>query len=200
MPTALLTPQISTVPASPPRKHWTRAEISAIESAGLLAGQKLELIEGELILKMGKNRKHSIGLLLMLDYLLGVFTQPFLQQEMPIDVHPEDFHTSEPEPDLVVLKHPALSIRVGNPRPSDIRLVCEISDTSVNFDLSIKAALYSRAGIEEYWVLDLMNSRLVVHREPSATGFQSVQVYRPDESIAPLAAPHAQKLVAAFFS
>jgi len=200
MPSALLTPQTTIVPASPPRKLWTRAELSAIESTGLLVGQKLELIEGELILKMGKNRKHSIGLLLMLDYLISVFTQPYLQQEMPIDVHPEDVHTSEPEPDLVVLKHPALSIRVGNPRPTDIRLVCEISDTWVNFDLSIKAALYSRASIQEYWVLDLINSRLIVHREPSVAGFQSIQAYGPDESIAPLAAPQAQTIVSTFFS
>ncbi len=200
MPTVLLTPQSEFVPVSPPRKRWTRSELSVLESVGLLEGQNLELIEGELILKMGKNRKHCVGLLLLLDYLVEVFGRPNMQQEMPIDVHPEDVHTSEPEPDLVVLKRPALSMRVANPRPDDVQLVCEISDTSLAFDLKTKANLYARASIPEYWVLDMIHSKLVVHRNPSPNGFQSVQVYGLDEYIAPLAAPDAKTLVSAFFN
>ena len=200
MPTALLTPQTDIVPGSPARKHWKRAELSAIESAGLLENQKLELIEGELILKMGKKRPHCSGLWLMLNYLVGVFSLERIQQEMPIDVHPEDIPTSEPEPDLVVLNRHVNSIKTGNHVPADILLVCEISDTSIAFDLRTKANLYARAGIIEYWVLDVTNSRLIVHREPSPAGFQSVQVYGPDESIAPLAAPEAKTLVSAFFN
>ncbi len=200
MPTALLTPQIEFVPNSPRRKQWTRTELSGIEAAGLLVNQKLELIEGELIQKMGKNRPHCAGLLLMLQYLAGVFTLSRIQPEMPIDVHPEDNPTSEPEPDLAVYNRHVNSIRSGNHVAADALLVCEISDTSLAFDLRTKANLYARAGIIEYWVLDVNNPRLIVHREPSMTGYLSVQVYRPDESIAPLAAPHAQTLVSAFFN
>ncbi len=200
MPSALLTPQTTIAPSSPPRKHWTRAELSAIESAGLLQNQKLELIEGELILKMGKNRPHTVGTWHLLKYLVNAFSIEFVQPEAPIDVHPQDLLSSEPEPDLIVLNCPINSILTKNPKPSEIRLVCEVSDTSLAFDLRTKANLYSRAGIVEYWVLDVNNSRLIVHREPAPEGFRSVQAYGLEESIAPLTAPHAQTLVSTFFS
>ena len=200
MPSALLSPQTTVTLTSPPRKRWTRAELSAIESAGLLQNQKLELIEGELILKVGKNRPHTVSTWHLLKYLVNVFSIEFVQQEAPIDVHPQDVPSSEPEPDLIVLNCPINSILAENPKPSEIRLVCEVSDTSLAFDLRTKANLYSRAGIVEYWVLNVNNSRLIVHREPAAEGFRSVQVYGLEESVAPLAAPNSQTLVSTLFN
>lgn len=199
MPSALLSPQTTVTLTSPPRKRWTRAELSVIESAGLLQNQKLELIEGELILKMGKNRPHTVSTWHLLKYLVNVFSIEFVQQEAPIDVHPQDVPSSEPEPDLIVLNCPINSILAENPKPSEIRLVCEVSDTSLAFDLRTKANLYSRAGVVEYWVLDVNDTRLIVHREPSPAGFKSVQAYGFDEYVSPLTATKAQVLVSSFF-
>jgi len=67
--------------------------------------------------------------------------------------------------------------------------VVEIADTTLAFDLTVKAALYARAGILEYWVLDLTGRRLIVHRDPKGGGYASVTAYSEHESIAPLSAP-----------
>ncbi len=74
--------------------------------------------------------------------------------EAPIDVSPNDNPTNEPVPDLIVLNHDSATIVSGNPQPSDLNLIVEISDSTL-FDLTTKAWLYARAGILEYWVLDV---------------------------------------------
>lgn len=199
MPIVLSPPVISLPPAVPLRKLWTRTELDAIESAGLLDDQDLELIAGELILKMGKKRSHTIAVSLLLKYLVRIFSPDHVQQEAPIDVHPQENPTSEPEPDLIVLKLRQTEYRTGNPRPSDLQLVCEVSDSTVAFDLSTKAQLYARAGILEYWVLDIQNQRMVVHREASSSGYRLIQAYQAQELISPLAAPQAEFQVSDLF-
>ena len=72
-------------------------------------------------------------------------------------------------------------------------------DTSLSFDLNTKAALYARAGIAEYWVLDIPGRRLIVHRFPAAGRYSGVNAYAETESAAPLAAPETPFKVAAAF-
>jgi len=156
---------------------------------GALEGQKMELVEGELINKMGKKRPHSNSLELLQRMLLGVFGRR-LNRETPIDVAPDDNPTNEPEPDLIVLKRD-LSEFQENPRPGDVDLVVEIADTTLGFDRGIKARLYARAGIADYWVLDVNGRRMIVHRDPRDGQYQSVIAYGIDESVSPLAAPGA---------
>ena len=110
-------------------------------------------------------------------------------QEAPIDVAPEDNPTSEPEPDLAVLAQPCLAYEDANPGPSDVRLIVEIADTTLAFDLRVKARLYARPGIEEYWVVDVAGRQIVVHRAPCGGVYGDVASYRAGESIEPLSAP-----------
>ena len=56
------------------------------------------------------------------------------------------------------------------------------------FDLTVKAGLYVRARILEYWVLDANERRLIVHRDPAAGEYQTITVYGEHESLSPLAA------------
>ena len=186
MPTALIE-----IPPrqGPPRKRWTRTEYDALSSSGLLNDQKLELIEGELINKMGKGRPHVNSLVLMQGWLISVFGLRQVNPEASIDVAPEDNPTSEPQPDLIVLKRDLSHFQRDNPGPRDLALVIEIADSSLNFDLTIKAALYARAGIIEYWVLDIGGRRMIVHRDPQGGRYLSVAAYSDEESVAPLAAP-----------
>jgi Uma2 family endonuclease len=176
----------------PRRKLWTREECLALESAGLFDQQHLELVQGELIDKMGKNRPHVTSLALIVLWLHQVFGGHFVLSEAPIDVASEDNPINEPEPDVVVLKRELESFLAGNPRPEDLHLVVEVADTSLAFDLTTKAALYARAGIVEYWVLDVAARRLVVHRNPNAGRYETVTVYGENETVSPLAAPHAE--------
>lgn len=191
MPSALIEVPVEHVPTGPLRKRWTRPECARLEAAGLLDEQHLELVEGELIDKMGKNRPHAIALAEMHAWLLRVFGERFVHQEAPIDVSPEDNPTNEPEPDLIVLNRQYTNFRSVNPGPQDVLLVVEVSDTRLNFDLTIKAALYARAGIADYWVLDVNGRRLIVHRQPQSGKYTSILIYNEHETVAPLAAPHA---------
>jgi|SRR6478672_6231157 len=199
MPTAVTEAPYRPVSAEPTRKRWTRAECEALETTGLLDQQNLELVDGELISKMGKNRPHTNALVFVHLWLIRVFGGEFLNPETPIDVRPEDNHTNEPQPDIIVLKRPSWEFKKANPQPADLHLVVEVSDTSLGFDLTKKAALYARAGITEYWVLDVAACRLVVHREPIGGRYVSVAVYGDQETVAPLAAPGSEFRVADAF-
>jgi Uma2 family endonuclease len=76
----------------------------------------------------------------------------------------------------------------------------EIADTTLNFDLTVKAALYARAGIAaDYWVLDVSGRRLIVYRDPQSGKYAAILVYNERESVAPPAAPHAMFKVAVAF-
>ena len=189
MPTA-----VTDVPArlDPPRKLWTRSEYDELSSSGLLDHQQLELIEGELIDKMGKKRPHVNSLTLLQGWLIGVFGVRHVNSEAPIDVAPEDNPSNEPQPDLIVLKRDLSHFTSENPRPQDLQLVVEVSDSTLGFDLTTKAGLYARAGIQEYWVLDVSGRRMIVHRDPQAGRYGSVAAYGDDESVGPMAAPESR--------
>jgi Uma2 family endonuclease len=175
----------------PPRKRWSRAECEVVEATGIFDQQRVELIEGELIDKIGKNRPHVDAAALLIGWLIQVFGVRLVNTEAPIDVAPEDNPTNQPVPDLIVLKREFSGFQSATPQPKDLDLVVEIADTSLAFDFTVKGALYARAGIAEYWILDVQGRRLLVHRDPHGGRFTSVTSYGEDESVAPLAAPQS---------
>jgi Uma2 family endonuclease len=122
-------------------------------------------------------------------WLLDAFGRNLVNADAPIDVNPGDNSSNEPEPDLIVLNRGFADFVSANPQSADISLIVEITDSSPNFDLSVKAALYARAGIIEYWVLDVAGRRLFCHRDPSGGSYRSIVIYGDNESVAPLAAP-----------
>jgi len=171
----------------------------ALETSGIWAQQHLELIEGELISKMGKKRPHTNVLIVIQDWLVRTFGPQFVNPETPIDVAPEDNPTNEPEPDLIILTKPSREFK-GNPQPADLRLVVEISDSTLGFDLTTKARLYARARIVEYWVVDIPGRRIIAHRDPLEGHYRSVVAYSEQESVKPLASPNGEFPVGSAFS
>jgi Uma2 family endonuclease len=191
MPTLLRdVPQIP-LPPVPPRKRWTRDQCAPLEASGLFERERLELVDGELITKMGKNRPHVKAFTWMHLWLLETFGRRFVNAEAPIDVAAGDNAWNEPEPDLIVLKREFTTFD-SNPLPQDLDLVVEVADSTLKFDLTVKAALYARAAIADYWVPDVAGRRMIVHRNPVSGVYTSVASYAEDEVIAPLAAPHAR--------
>jgi Uma2 family endonuclease len=182
----------------PPRKLWTRTEFDELSSS-VFEGQRLELIEGELINKMGKKPPHWNSVAILRKWLCRVFGEDFVLQEVPIDVSPEDNPSSEPEPDLSVLKREMSHFTKASPQPADLHLVIEVADATLGFDLGTKARLYARAGIVEYWVLDVNGRRMIVHRDPGEGRYTSVVAYAADERVAPLAAPDSRLRVGGAF-
>ena len=199
MPVALTIASDPPAPLIPPRKRWTRAECAVLESSGIWDQQKLELIDGELISKMGKNRPHVVVLTRIVHWLMDVSGRNRVNQEAPIDVASEDNPTNEPEPDAIVFKRPASAFQPVQPQPNELAFVVEVSDTTLRFDLTVKARLYARAGIVEYWVLDVTGRCLIVHREPEPGGYRSVVAYSESEKVAPEASPHNELLVGEVF-
>ncbi len=117
-----------------------------------------------------------------------------MAQGIPVDVSPED-NPTKPEPDLVVLTRSFLETPPPRPKPSDSTLLVEVADTTLSFDLGPKAALYARAEIVDYWVLDVTGHRLIVHRRPSDGQYRDVMAYAEAESVAPHAAAGIRVLV-----
>ena len=169
------------------RRKYTREDCRVLAAAGLLDLERYELIDGELVSKMGKSRLHSIVVRLLAKWLAAVFGDDFLDIEVSVCLD----QRNEFEPDAIVLNKPALSILNSLPTAADIRLVAEVSVSTREYDLGPKAARYAAAGIPEYCVLDIDQNRIVVHRDPSPTGYQSIAAYSANEALSPLAAPHA---------
>lgn len=173
----------------PPRKKWTRAELDAMESLHLVDTSGFELVEGDLISQMGKNRAHVYFVSILVHWLGTIFDFRRVNPECPINVAPEDNPTNQPQPDLVVLKAHWRESIAEQPSAKDLALVVEVSDSSLAFDSSTKAGLYARAGIAEYWVVDIQGRRLLAHRQPVNGAYESVKVYGPEEQILPLESP-----------
>jgi Uma2 family endonuclease len=166
---------------------WTRDDCAKLEAVGVL-NYRYELIEGVIYRKMGQNLLHSRAVSLLLEYLYGFLRAAFIHSQAPIDVRPEDNPTNSPEPDVTVLSVPASTL-TANPTPAQIALVVEVSDSTLAFDLTVKAGLYARAEISEYWVVDLPNRAVHVHTAPQNGQYQSVITCPDTSTIAPLAAP-----------
>ena len=168
---------------------WTREDCRKLEGTGLLP-ERWELVQGEIINKMGTNLPHSRIALSMIAWLIGVFPADRVLPTCSIDVVPEDNPTSEPEPDITLLNRPAGELG-RNPMPGDIVLLIEVSDTTLDHDLVAKAQLYARAGIAEYWVVDIKGRRIHQHREPQPEGYASLRIVGSGQVLSPLAQPGA---------
>lgn len=185
-----LEPLQGTPEPAPNRVRWTRGQCDAIREVGVLTG-RYELIDGEIISKMGQNPLHAAGIAALLQWLAPLFGLAFVRVQLPLEAGGADPDHNEPEPDLAVTRHPFQAYSDRHPGPEDLLLVAEVSDSTLRFDRMAKAKLYALAGIQEYWVLDLNARRLLVHRQPSADGHGEILAYGAEESVASLARPEA---------
>ena len=153
--------------------------------AGLFAGQRLELIDGDLIDKMGQNPPHSYAIRLVLGWLATILEPGRILVRSPIQAGAPDRKWSLPEPDLAVLAELKDDYRHRHPRGEELLLIIEVSDTSAQYDATMKRDLYARAGVPEYWVLDLGNRQLTVHRQLSNGRFAQVQTFSEGDTVFP---------------
>jgi Uma2 family endonuclease len=175
----------------PRRKRFTRSEVARLSEAGVFEGQRYELIEGDLIDKMGQNPPHAVAVRRVNTWLLRTFGLSSVLCQLPIEVASEDQERNEPEPDLAVIADPGIESIARHPRGDELLLLVEVSDTTSRFDRIVKSALYARASVREYWVLDLPARALHVHRHPSPGGYRQVIRLSEDETVAPDSRPDA---------
>jgi Uma2 family endonuclease len=172
------------------RKRWTREECDLLVEAGVLDPQRYELIEGELIETVSKSHPHMLGVMLLHEWLNLTFAGGRVLQEPSIHLAPQDTPYSDPEPDAVVLNRPYDGF-TAKAHPEDIVLVVEVSHTTLRLDTTRKAALYARAGIQDYWVLDIQGRRFIIHRDPVDGVYRSITAFSENEPVTPLAARDA---------
>ncbi len=152
----------SSVPSDargPRKRRFSRTEYHRMGEAGLFQNEHVELIAGEVVLLGPQAPLHAMVVTLV-SLALRSLEGPgrVLRLQLPLALG-----RSEPEPDVALV--------AGDPRqfiedhPSTAQLIVEAAVTSVAYDRK-KAALYARAGVPEYWIVDVPHRRLLVHRQP----------------------------------
>ena len=187
---------------APPLPLWRmpRSRYDRLVEAGLLGKQdRVELLDGLLVVREPQGQRHATAVGLVRAALEKAFGRAYhLREEKPIALD----ERSEPEPDIAVV---AGRIRdYATAHPSRPVLVVEVADTSLALDRLRKAGLYARAGIPDYWVVNLIDDTLEVNREPVAApdppgewAYASARILRRSARVTPLAAPRARIRVAA---
>ena len=180
-------------------RHWSRLEYGRlIEKHVFRPDERLELLGGELVVREPHGDPHTLAVELVNEALVAAFGPEWrVRVQLPVALDEE----SEPEPDVSVAAGRARDRR--EPKPSRLALVVEIADSSLALDREHKGSLYARAGVPDYWIVNLVHRVLEVYREPAASAtapfgwaYRAVRRLDAEESIAPLAAPTASIAVA----
>lgn len=138
-----------------------------IERGILGAQDKVELIEGEILEMSPAGGPHSKYTMKLFRLLAAAYASPWVARiQCPIKLT-----HSEPEPDIAFYQPHPDEYEAEHPTAKVAVLVVEVSETSLHLDRQIKAPLYAQEGIPEYWIVDLANKSIEVHREPGAAGY-----------------------------
>ncbi|MBC8117323.1 MAG: Uma2 family endonuclease [Candidatus Saccharimonas sp.] len=179
----------------PDGPRLTRDQYYQLYESGCFNEVRVELIEGYLIDKGRQSPAHAMSVSLTHEHLREMFSDGWwCRNQAPL--HLTEY--SAPDADAAVVPG---NVRDYSDHPTTAELVVEVSDTSLQLDLSMKAELYAQAVVPEYWVVDLVHRQLIVHRQPkrpsSGTArYEEVTVYEADAAVKPLAKPRASVKVA----
>lgn len=182
-----------------PTRRWTRFEYERMIECGIFReDERLELLSGALVVKEPQGDPHAAAVDLAIAALRSAFGPGWLvRAHAPLALGVR----SRPEPDVSVVR--------GSPRdyrdaaPTQAALVVEISHTSLALDRTRKASIYARAGIQDYWIVNLVDDAVEVQRDPGrltaptrSWTYRSIEQFRRGAAITPLAAPDAPIAVA----
>ena len=179
--------------------RWTRDEYERLIDHGFLdEDDPVELLDGLLLVKEPQHSRHRTSVLLVARAMEQAFGEGwFVQTQSPISLDDR----SEPEPDVCVVR--------GSPRdyvdahPRRPALIVEVAQLGLRLARGRKATAYARARVADYWIVNLIDRVLEVHRQPVRPGpaqrhwgYAAIETLGADGTIAPLAAPSAGVRVA----
>jgi Uma2 family endonuclease len=178
--------------------RWTREQYYQLLDQGCFQGRRVELINGEIIETAAQFDLHLAAVNLTQDALRLAFGAGYwVRAQGSLDLSPHGI----PDPDVAV----TLGSMRGAARTimTSALLVVEVSDSTLAYDRVAKGSLYAAGNIADYWIVNLVQRQLEVHRNPVADpsklfgfGYSSRTILDPGDAIAPLAAPNAAVAVA----
>jgi Uma2 family endonuclease len=173
-------------------RRWTKAEYYRLGELGFFDGQRVELIGGRLVVLSPQNRLHA-GVVERIDTVIRELfgTGYRFRAQLPLDLGQK----TEPEPDFVVgVGVPLAATTAGH--PTSALLVIEVSESTLKYDQGDKASLYARAGVQDYWIINLVDNQVEIYRDPvpdptRVWGFRYASRVDlvPPAQVAPLALP-----------
>ncbi len=183
-----------TEPAEPRPLIWDKSQYHHMGEMGWLDDIQVELVDGEIIQRSPISSPHWKSVTLTGTALRQIFGSGFVVAEQ------NAFNgglRSEPQPNVAVYEG---EVRDFEALPSHALLIVEVSLSTLRFDQVRKASVYARAGIAEYWIVNVAERVSEVHRQPSArTGiYEERWTLNADAFVSPLAAPESVLKVADF--
>jgi Uma2 family endonuclease len=164
-------------------KRFTADEYQRMVSAGILRERdRVELIDGHVVVMHAIGPRHNACVARATrDLVRAVGDQAIVlpQGSVRLDLY------YEPEPDLVLLRPREDFYASRHAAPSDILLIIEVAEASVEYDRDVKVPVYAAAGIPEYWLADLNANVIWRYSNPERGVYRSIEQYRRGQSMAP---------------
>ncbi len=178
-------------------RRLTRLEYEALVERGVLdEDDHIELLDGHLVVREPQGSRHAAACLRVRIALDKAFGRGYhVRPQFPIALD----DVSEPEPDVAVVRGRIEDYLDAH--PTSPVLVVEVADSSLARDRNRKGGLYARAGLADYWIVNLLGNVLEVYRDPERTAagrwrYARMRVLKPRAFVSPLAAPRARLRVA----
>ncbi|MEB3336393.1 MAG: Uma2 family endonuclease [Leptolyngbyaceae bacterium] len=156
---------------------WTVSQYHQMLQAGILSvDDPVELLEGQIIEMSPQQPPHAATTHRASSYLASLLAdQAAVRVQLPITLLPN----SEPEPDIAIV-HPNPRDYVDcHPTPVNIFWLIEVADTTLAKDRTQKAPVYAKAGIPEYWILEVTRQQVYVFRQPGSNNYHSRNYFSP---------------------
>lgn len=150
---------------------WSVKDYHQMINAGILQNRSVELLAGNIVEMTPEKPLHTVygeGLAYFLRQALT--DRAWVREARPITLL-----DSEPEPDIAVVELPWFQYSQHHPYPENIFWVIEVSDTTLVKDINEKKVIYGKAGIQEYWVLDVKARKIIVFRDPTPNGYNNCE-------------------------
>jgi Uma2 family endonuclease len=148
--------------------------------------ERTELINGEILIMPPPGHRHG--------FVVDSLTEAFVNQlhgkavvrvQGGVVLH----KFAAPMPDIVLLRPQGKAYLEKNPDASDIFLIIEVADSSLEQDTTVKMQVYAIMSVPEYWIADLRNNRLLVYSNPVGDSYQSIRELRRGDTLAPSLLP-----------
>ncbi|MEM9266098.1 MAG: Uma2 family endonuclease [Cyanobacteria bacterium P01_F01_bin.13] len=175
--------------------QWTVADYHHMISTGLLAGRRVELINGQIVDMAPELPIHRATYRRGVKYLEALLgDQAVVFSAAPVTL-PSD---GEPEPDISIVHPPESRYDSQHPGPADIYWLIEVSNSTLAYDLGEKANLYAQNDIQDYWVIDIAAKQLWVHRRPNKGTYTSIEKITSG-TLTPITMPEIQVQIERLF-